>query len=141
MKIKRFNNLFSHFSIDEYCEELKNEFDRKENLIQSLREENKKLKEGIWEKEEVAFYKKRYKEMEERYYRGFPISKEEQKEIEEWKDKHEREVHKADTFEKKLALHGVSGGRYTYIFTPTALGTSGEIQCSCGQTFEFQEIG
>jgi hypothetical protein len=36
--------------------------------------------------------------------------------------------------------HNCCGAWYTYEFTPTSLGISGVIKCSCGDEFEFQSI-
>ena len=71
----------------------------------------------------------------------FPISKDEENAIEEWKKKHDEDVHGLTTNNLRMKAEGVSGGRYSYHFVPTALGTSGVIKCSCGAKFEFQEIG
>jgi hypothetical protein len=78
--------------------------------------------------------------LQENYYRGFPISKDEQDAIEAWKIQHDLEVHKLDTLSKRMKVSGVSGGRYTYHFLPTSIGVSGTIECSCGAKFEFQKI-
>ena len=45
--------------IEELCLALKDKFMRQEECNQYLSEENKKLKEGIWEKEETARLKGR----------------------------------------------------------------------------------
>lgn len=126
--------------IDDLCLALKDKFKRQEEENNRLREENEKLKNGIFEKEELAEMKKEYNQMREDYFRGFPISEKEEKAIENWKEQHELKKHNLKTLNQKLAFQGVSGGRYTYIFTPTAIGTFGEIKCSCGDTFEFQSL-
>lgn len=35
--------------------------------------------------------------------------------------------------------HGAIGGRYTYEFTPTSIGTVCAIKCSCGAKFDATE--
>lgn len=35
---------------------------------------------------------------------------------------------------------GAIGGSYSYTFTPTSLGTVGEIKCTCGDKFCFREL-
>lgn len=110
--------------------------------INHLEEENKKLKDDKYKDEELQKMKSKLEEMKKDYYRGFPISESENKAIKEWKNKHEEEVHGLITDNMKLKAQGVSGGRYTYIFYPTALGTSGVVKCGCcGAEFEFQELG
>ena len=126
--------------IDDLCSALKEKFKNQEEENNRLREENKKLKNGIFEKEELARMKKKYNQMQEDYFRGFPISKKEEEAIKTWQEQHELKKHNLKTFEQKLAFQGVSGGCYTYIFTPTTIGIAGEIKCSCGDTFEFRSL-
>ena len=124
----------------ELIEELKNRFDRQEDRIKYLEEQNKKIQEKNWAEEKYQKMQSRYEAMQRDYYRGFPISEEEEKKIKAWQKKHDIEKHKADTLEKRLRLEGVSGGRFKYIFVPTSIGISGCVQCSCGERFCFQDF-
>ena len=124
----------------ELIEELKNRFDRQEDRIKYLEEQNKKIQEKSWAEEKYQKMQSRYEAMQRDYYRGFPISEEEEKKIKAWQKKHDTEKHKADTLEKRLRLEGVSGGRFKYIFVPTSIGISGCVQCSCGERFCFQDF-
>ena len=36
--------------------------------------------------------------------------------------------------------HGCIGGSLTWCFTPTSIGTIGEVICSCGEKFTFQDL-
>ena len=74
------------------------------------------------------------------YYRGFAITEYEDKIIKEWQKKHEEE-HNLTTDSLRLKAAGSIGGRYSYHFYPTSIGTSGVVRCSCGAEFKFQEIG
>ena len=112
-----------------------------EERIKYLEEENKKLKENNYKDEELQKMKSRLENMEKDYYRGFPISESEGKAIKEWQKKHDEEVHGLTTNSLKMKAEGISGGRYSYHFLSTAIGTSGVIKCNCGAKFEFQEIG
>ena len=112
-----------------------------ERHIKYLEEENKKLKENNYKDEELSKMKQQLDEMQKDYWRGFPISKDEENAIEKKKKKHDEDVHGLTTNNLRMKAEGVSGGRYSYHFVPTALGTSGVIKCSCGAKFEFQEIG
>ena len=117
-------------------------FETNEDTIERLKEENKKLKDEVWKDEELQNMKERLDEMKAKYYRGFPISKQEEIAIREWKKKHEEEVHGLKTSLQKMNAQGASGGRYSYIFYPTAIGYSGVVRCNvCGEEFEFCEIG
>ena len=67
------------------------------------------------------------------YYRGCPIPEEEDKNIKEWIKNQQ---------EKNPGIGGAAGGRFTYRFTPTGLGTAGTIIDSfTGDEFTFQELG
>jgi hypothetical protein len=120
-------------------EELKTRFDQQENRIKYLEEQNKKLQEENWAEEKCQEMQSQYKAMQEDYYRGFPISKEENQKIQNWKKIHDATEHNADTLEKRVKLEGASGGRFKYIFIPTSIGTVGYIKCSCGKDFCFRD--
>lgn len=112
-----------------------------ENQIQHLIEENCKLKEENFKDKELKKMQEQLSLMKEEYYLGFPITKEEHTAIEKWKENHEATKHNLTTPNLRMKACGVSGGRYSYHFVPTAIGTSGVIRCSCGAEFQFQEIG
>lgn len=113
---------------------------RDQDKIRYLESENKKLKEKIYKDEELAKMKTQLEAMQKDYYRGFPISEEDQKHIEEWQKKHEAEAHHCHTLDERLRRSGAIGGSYTYEFIPTSIGTVGKIKCSCGATFTFSEL-
>lgn len=133
--------LFGYKTIEDVLEEIKNEFKRNEFRIAYLSEENRKLKEEYSKEKEIQNMQERLDKMKKDYRRGFPITEKEEAAIEEWKKKHDEEVHGFTTDRMRLRAEGCSGGRYSYKFIPTAIGTSGVIKCSCGAEFEFQEIG
>lgn len=113
-----------------------NDIDR----IRRLENENKKLKAERYKDEELSVMKTQLEEMKKAYYRGFPVSEEEQKQIVEWMNKHNKEVHNCCTLEDKVRRGGCIGETYTYEFTPTSIGTIGTVKCSCGAEFVFQDI-
>ena len=119
-------------TIDTFVEDIKHELQGKDIRIEYLEKQNQN---------ELLRMEAELKAMKEDYYRGFPISEEEQKSIREWMDKHDEEVHHARTLGDKLKLGGCCGGRYTYKFTPTSIGTIGTVKCSCGAEFTFQDMG
>lgn len=128
-------------SIDKQLKELDNINAIKDKTIARLKEENKELKNKAYKDTELQRMQKKLDIILDGWYSGFPISKKESEAIDVWKCKHEEEAHGAKTDEQCLRLQGCSGGRYSYTFTPTAIGTSGVVRCSCGAEFEFQEIG
>lgn len=103
------------------------------NQNKRLRKENERLKSETYKDEELSKIKSEYDKMKSDYYRGFPISEEEDKKINEWIEKQ---------MEKVPGIGGASGGRFTYQFTPTGLGTAGTIiDGFTGDKFTFQELG
>ena len=113
-----------------------------EDTIEKLKEENRKLKDEVWKDEELQNMKEQLDKMKSDYNRGFNITEKEDAAIEEWKKKHEEEVHGLTTPMARIQAQGVSGGRYSYIFYPTAIGCAGVVKCNaCGEEFEFCEIG
>lgn len=91
-----------------------------ENYNEYLQKENERLKSETYKDEELSKMKSKYDSMMEAYYRGFPISEEESEKIKQWMKEHDNDFYK-DT---KI---GTIGGRYTYEFQPTSLGTIGTI--------------
>ena len=103
------------------------------NTNEYLRKENERLKSELYKDEELSKMKSEYEKMKSDYYRGFPISEEEDKKINEWMENQQERV---------PGIGGVSGGRFTYQFTPTGLGTAGTIiDGFTGDKFTFQELG
>lgn len=93
-----------------------------ENTIDELRKANDKLREEHYKDDTIAALRK---ELDWYYHHSFVISEDEAKEAEEW-----------------VNNHGCSGYKETkYIFTPTCVGTVGEVTCeNCGKTFEFRSL-
>lgn len=127
-------------SFDECLNSIKEMHHSSEIQIEALRNENRKLKDEYYKDTKMSDMKQRLEKMQKEYYRGFPISEEEQEAIEDWKKKHDEESH-GYTPEMRMKAEGCCGGRYKYVFVPTSLGVSGKIVCHCGEEFEFQEIG
>jgi len=69
--------------------------------------------------------------------RGDPIfylTKEQQKEIRDWRRSHNREKHmETDDVPRNV---GSIGGEYTYCITPTSLGEGVRVKCSCGEEID-----
>ena len=64
--------------------QLVDQFERQERQIKHLQEENRKLKEGVWEKEEVARLKRDFEKMYVEHSLGFSITPEQNAKIKEW---------------------------------------------------------
>ena len=103
------------------------------NENEYLRKENDRLKSEAYKDEELSKMKEKYDQMSKDYYRGFPISEEEEKKINEWIEKQ---------IEKHPSGRSTIGGRFTYEFFPTSIGAAGSIiDGLTGDKFNFQELG
>ena len=123
--------IYSMKLMRERLDEIASAFERKEAELERLRKENSELRNEKYKDKELAYLKARLEEVEYELYLGFPISKEEKDVINKWKKEHEKVHHGG---------HGAIGGKYTYKFIPTSVGTISEICCSCGESFQFSDI-
>lgn len=69
----------------------------------------------------------------------FHTSPDEWQKIDEWTDKHTKEKH-WDSVRNRPASSGTIGGRYSFEFTPTSIGTIGVVKCTCGDEFTFKNL-
>lgn len=122
--------------IEELCLILKDKFMRQDEDNERLRDENMKLKEGIWEKEEIKRLKEENKRLEKESRNGFSITDEEWESIHEWQTKYKNEHGYGNN--TKI---GIVGGLFTYQFVPTSLGISGVCIAPNGEKFIFRRIG
>ena len=137
--MKMRNKYFSD-SISDLCQGIIDKADSYERRIKYLEEENKKLKDEHYKDSEMQRMEAELEEAKDNLYRGFPISKKEEEKIREWELKHDAEKHGLKTMEQRLRAGGCIGGRLTYHFVPTSIGVIGEVECSCGERFTFQDI-
>lgn len=119
-------------SEDKVLAEIKDVFEllsNQEQINRELRNEIEELKnEDLKEaRKDEAFAKMEQvrDQLSEKLYNSFTLTKEQVQEAREWTSKHNEEVHKNRSA-------GAIGGRYTYKFTPTGLGTFASVVCSCG---------
>lgn len=96
--------------------------------VENLKKENAELKSEHYKDEQLSNMKDKLNKMEKEYYRGFPISKEEEIQINKFKDKYRNKY------------HGAIGGAFTYKFTPTSIGIAGEVIAPNGESFTFKEL-
>lgn len=120
-------------SFSEYINKITEIYESIINSNESLIKENAKLKNEHYKDTEIKEMQGKLNQMSQDYYRGFPISEEESVAIKKWQDHHTEEVHHAKTIKDKFRLEGVSGGRWIYTFTPTAIGTFSS--CRCGTCY------
>lgn len=101
--------------------------ERRDRAIKQLEEFNKD--------EEIVRLQKQIEQNRERAKNTitFSITPEQVEAIRAWKKEHEAEAHGGSEYA------GAIGGRYTYEFTPTSIGTFGRIRCGCGAKFDFDD--
>jgi len=125
-------------SVDDLCCYIKEKFYKEKEIQERLRDkikdlevENELLKKDLYKDKDYAETKQKLKELKQELYRGFPVSKEEDKQIFDWIRNHNI---------KHSDRGGAIGGKYSYVFTPTSIGIVGEIKCVCGESFCFREL-
>ena len=134
-KLTYSNGKFSSITVldgEPLKEMVSNYVDNAENTISRLRTQLAELKKETYKDEELSKLTKQLERMREDYYRGFPISKENYENINVWIKEHEKVC--------KVG-HGCGGGKYTYEFVPTGIGTFGRVVCgSCKEKIEFDDV-
>ena len=131
-------DIFDH--IDTFAEDIKDELKRKDMTLKYLELQNRELYDEHYKDNEMQQMLNELNKMKDDYYRGFPISEEEDKNIKEWIANHERDAHGCYTLENKINRGGCCGGTYTYEFVPTSIGTVGTVRCNCGAKYTFQNM-
>ena len=110
--------------IDEHLNIIKENIMQRDETIDKLVEENKRLKDEHYKDEELAEMKKQLEIARKKLRLGFGITERESASIAEWKKNHDLLVHS-----NPKQHHGAAGGGYTYQFYPTSIGTFGKIIC------------
>ena len=95
--------------------------------VENLKKENAELKSEHYKDEQLSNMKDKLNRMEKDYYRGFPISEEEEAQINKFQDKYRK-------------YYGAIGGAFTYKFTPTSIGVIGEVIAPNSESFVFKDL-
>lgn len=99
--------------------------DEKDKTINKFLEENKKLKDEHYKDKELKKLQEKIKELQENCNRGFPITYNEQKVIDEIREEHKKKCPYCS---------------FSYIFEPYSIVTFGFLRCDvCGEVLKFAE--
>ena len=135
---KMVNTDFSHIrngkwvevpEIKKIAEQLVERYQYQSEQYELLREENKKLKSDIWEKEEISKLKSERDLYRKQLAFGFGITEEENDKIKQW------------ISNRETKNTGTIAGRYEYRFFPTGIGTICKIvDTTNNESFTFREL-
>ena len=98
------------------------------------------LKDEKWSDETLADLKEKLQRAYADMNRGFEITEEEDAKIKYWIREHMADRHCSVPEGDPTYGAGAIGGRFTYEFIPTGLGTVGTIRCSCGESYTFRGL-
>lgn len=115
--------------IKKIAEQLVERYQYQSEQYELLREENKKLKSDIWEKEEISKLKSERDLYRKQLAFGFGITEEENDKIKQW------------ISNRETKNTGTIAGRYEYRFFPTGIGTICKIvDTTNNESFTFREL-
>ena len=116
--------------LDTVCEQLKSIFDNQAAENSRLHENLQAITDKKWKDEELQKLKKERDDALADMYRGFSITQAEHDKINAWKKEHDENQHGLKTDMERCRAGGAIGGRYSFDFTGTSIGTFGT--CYCG---------
>lgn len=134
IKFKNNGKLLNVLDLEECFEIIRERNKDNEKTIMELTEENRKLKDEHYKDNELQVLKSQVAKLQDNLSRGFDISEEEDVAIKNWEEEHVTNAHNGRTYA------GAIGGRLSYHFTPTSIGTIGVVKCGCGAEFCFREL-
>ena len=115
--------------IKKIAEQLVERYQYQSKQYDILKQENDKLKNSVWEKEEIASLKKELDTLKKLMSFNYLITEEENEKIKKWISK------------RPIKDTGAIGGRYEYRFFPTSIGVIGKVvDTISGESFTFREL-
>ena len=112
-------------TFDNAMNSIKLRYQKLQDRIEHLSQENKELKSGVFATNYVQEAMANAEKIRNEYRLGFPMTEEEVQKAEKWIKEHNESAHKGESF-------GAIGGQYTYEFTPTSIGVLCGLRCTCG---------
>lgn len=119
---------FEEYMTDKYVKKLQsviNGLKEKDKQIESLQEENNRLRDEHYKDEELKKLQEKIDKLQGDCNRGFPISFNEQEVIDEFREEHKKECPHCS---------------FKYIFEPYSIVEFGYLKCNvCGEEIKFAE--
>ena len=110
-------------------------YDRLYEQAQFFNNELLRMRDEKWRDEELQKLNAENEQLHQQLQHGFYVRPEEQELINNWMQNHASDVHHC------TGQGGVCGGMFSYLFTPTSVGTVGRIRCNlCREVFTFSDI-
>lgn len=128
---------------EEFIKNVKYHYEKCKAANDRLRKENVELRDEHYKDKELQKWRDAAHQAQDDLHRGFPISEKEWEAVKAWMEQHDREAHSLDSDDDSTLVvkrGGAIGGNYKYEFIPTSIGVIGTVYCSCGASFQFQEI-
>lgn len=128
---------------EEFIKNVKYHYEHCKAANDRLKKENVELRDENYKDKELQKWRDAAHKAQDDLHRGFPISEKEWEAVKAWMEQHDREAHSLDSDDDSTLVvkrGGAIGGNYKYEFIPTSIGVIGTVYCSCGASFQFQEI-
>lgn len=106
----------------------------------NLQKELDKLKDEKWSDKTLKDLREKLQRAYADMNRGFEITEEEDAKIKYWIREHMADRHRSVSEDDITYGAGAIGGRFSYEFIPTGIGTIGTIKCSCGESYTFRGL-
>ena len=127
------NDVVEVDTFDNAMNTIKLRYQKLQDKIGHLSQENKELKSGVFATNYVQEALANAEKIRNEYRLGFPMTEEEVQKAEKWMKEHDESAHNGKS-------SGAIGGRYTYEFTPTSIGVFCGLRCSCGASVTLTDF-
>ena len=127
--------------LDTVCEQLRSIFDDQAAENARLRENLQSIIDEKWKDDELQKLRKQRDDALADMSRGFSIAQEENDRINAWKKEHDEYQHGLKSNLERCRAGGAIGGRYSFDFTGTSIGTFGTCYCSSCRSKAIKNCG
>ena len=135
-------NLIELDTVKKYFNDVLATIDSLKKMLESKDKEIERLKSENYKDSELSEMKKHVEAIKKNYAHCMPLSEDEWTDIEDWQDKHLKEVHGVKTEDDYIEFAASTGGVFEYDFIPNSLGILRIYKCGkCGEEFDFSDMG